>query len=150
MAHHGFVFADDLAEKEIERLCHVFASAVLYPSAMALRELRQHRDRFFLQEWILIKERWGISLSALAKRAHQLAIISDYRYKQIAIHFRQQGYHKPDQEPGSFASKEQPTRQERLLLQGLAMDLLSLQEAAHLGNMSPLKLREKIRQPLCE
>lgn len=131
-------------------MCHVFASAVLYPSAMALRELRQHRDRFFLQEWILIKERWGISLSALAKRAHQLAIISDYRYKQIAIHFRQQGYHKPDQEPGSFASKEQPTRQERLLLQGLAMDLLSLQEAAHLGNMSPLKLREKIRQPLCE
>lgn len=150
LAHHGLTFSDDLEEKEVEQLCHVFASAVLYPSAMALRELGSHRDRFFLQEWILIKERWGISLSALAKRANQLDIISDYRYRQINIQFRQRGWHRPDQEPGTYTSKEQPTRQERLLLQGLAMDLLSLQEAAHLGKLSPLTLREKIRQPLCE
>lgn len=34
LSHHALVFSDELSEKEKEKLCHVFASVVLYPEEM--------------------------------------------------------------------------------------------------------------------
>jgi Zn-dependent peptidase ImmA (M78 family) len=35
LSHHALSFSDNLPDKEKEKLCHVFASAVLYPEEMA-------------------------------------------------------------------------------------------------------------------
>lgn len=35
LSHHTLSFSDNLSDKEKEKLCHVFASAVLYPEEMA-------------------------------------------------------------------------------------------------------------------
>ena len=60
LAHHSLHMPDQMDHKEAEKLCHVFASAVLYPAAMARKELHKERFHFFENELILLKERWGI------------------------------------------------------------------------------------------
>lgn len=58
LAHHSLIFQKGIAEKHIEKLCHAFASAVLYPEEMARKELNQERFHFYQKELEMIKERW--------------------------------------------------------------------------------------------
>ncbi len=146
LAHHALSFPEDMKEKEQEKLCHAFASAVLYPEEMAGKELHKGRFHFYERELILLKERWGISISAIFSRARQLGIINDYVYRKFNIGFRQRGYHLPGKEPGRFPSKEIPTRMERLVFLGLAKEVLTINEAAHFAGISSWKLREQMNQ----
>ncbi|HLG40903.1 MAG TPA: helix-turn-helix domain-containing protein [Chitinophagaceae bacterium] len=146
LAHHALKFPGNMHEKDTEKLCHKFACAVLYPEKMARRELHEDRFHFYLQELILIKERWGISIAAIISRAKQLDIINNYVYKLLNIRFRKRGYHKPGQEPGSFNSRETPTRMERLVYLGLAKEVLTINEASHFAGISSWKLREQMNQ----
>ncbi|MCC6691559.1 MAG: ImmA/IrrE family metallo-endopeptidase, partial [Bacteroidia bacterium] len=41
LAHHTLKFPNDISERDEESLCHAFASAVLYPEDMALKELHK-------------------------------------------------------------------------------------------------------------
>jgi len=61
LAHHALIFSENLTQKEEEKLCHTFASALLYPEDMARKELHQNRFHFYERELLLIKERWGLS-----------------------------------------------------------------------------------------
>ncbi len=146
LAHHALKFPNDMKEKEQEKLCHAFASAVLYPEEMARKELHKDRFHFYERELILIKERWGISISAIFSRAKQLGIINDYVYRKFNIGFKKRGYHQPGKEPGRFMSKEIPTRMERLVFLGLAKEVLTINEAAYFAGISSWKLREQMNQ----
>jgi hypothetical protein len=44
-------------------------------------------------------QRWGVSIQALARRAHELGIIAEHQYKYINIKIRELGWRK--EEPGS-------------------------------------------------
>jgi len=146
LAHHALKFPGDMKEKEMENLCHAFASTVLYPEEMARKELHKDRFHFYEKELVLLKERWGISISALFSRARQLGIINDYVYRKFNIGFKKRGYHLPGKEPGRFFSKEVPTRMERLVFLGLAKEVLTINEAAHFAGISSWKLREQMNQ----
>jgi Zn-dependent peptidase ImmA (M78 family)/transcriptional regulator with XRE-family HTH domain len=146
LAHHAFTFPDEMKERDREHLCHAFASAVLYPEEMAKRELHRERFHFYEKELVILKERWGISISAIFSRAKQLGIINDYVYRKFHIGFRKRGYHLPGKEPGNYLGKETPTRMERLVFLGLAKEVLSMNEAAHFAGISSWKLREQMRQ----
>jgi Zn-dependent peptidase ImmA (M78 family)/DNA-binding XRE family transcriptional regulator len=145
LAHHALKFPDDINHKVEEALCHVFACAVLYPEDMARKELYKERFHFYEKELIIIKERWGISFSAIFYHAHRLGILNDNVLKKFNIGFRKRGYHLPNAEPGRFRSKEKPTRMERLVYLGLAKEVLTINEAAFFAGINSWKLREQMQ-----
>jgi len=145
LAHHALHFPPDIPQKEEERLCTAFASAVLYPMEMARGELRSPRFSFFLNELIIFKERWGISISALYYRALNLGIISPETHKSLLMAYRANHLHK--NEPGKFLSKEKPTRFERLIYYALSQDIISMSEAAYFAGKGVWEFRNSIIQP---
>jgi len=146
LAHHSLKFADKLTHKEEEKLCHAFASAVLYPADMAKKELNKDRFHFYQNELVLIKERWGISFSAVFSRALRLGIITSFIYRRFHVGFKQRGYHIPNAEPGRFMSKEKPVRMERMVYVGLSKEILTINEAAYYLGMSAWKFKEQLHQ----
>jgi Zn-dependent peptidase ImmA (M78 family) len=146
LAHLSLRFPDELGHRTEERLCHVFANAVLYPSEMAEKELHYERFHFFENELILIKERWGISISAIFQTALRLEIISDYVFKKLNINYRSLGYHKENNEPGKFLSQEKPVRFLRLVYFALGKGLISINEAAYYTSVSAWEFRQSVKQ----
>lgn len=144
LAHHSLEFSKNLTHREEEKLCHAFASAILYPADMAIRELSKDRFHFYQNELKLIKERWGISYTAVFARALQLEIIGDYIYKKINIGYKAKKLHL--NEPGRFMSREKPVRMERLVYIGLSKEILTVNEAAYYLGMSTWKFREQLQQ----
>ena len=144
LAHHSLNIPDQMDHKEAEKLCHVFASAVLYPEEMARKELHSERFHFFENELILLKERWGISVSAIFYRASRLGIITDYVLKKLNIGYRSRGYHKD--EPGTYLSQEKPVRFLRLVYFALGKELISINEAAYYTGKSVWEFRKSMHQ----
>lgn len=146
LAHHALVFDDKLSQKEEERLCHTFASALLYPAEMARKELQKERFHFYERELVLIKQRWGISIAAIFSRALGLGIINNAVYKRFHIGYRARKYHLPNNEPGKFGSKEKPVRMERLVYVGLGKEMLSINEAAWFAGISSWQLQSQLNR----
>jgi Zn-dependent peptidase ImmA (M78 family)/DNA-binding XRE family transcriptional regulator len=142
LAHHCLRFAPDLDEKYLEKLCHTFAGAVLYPAPQMRKDMSEERFHFFLQELVMVKERWGISISALFIRAMHLGIISETTCKKLHMNYRQRGYHLG--EPGEYAGREKPQRFWQLLYRGIGQDLISINHAAHLAGMNLGEFRNQL------
>lgn len=63
-----------------ERLCDLFASAMLLPEPCVLRRFGTVRTDLSLQEFIATRNLYGISVSAQVHRLHDLRIIDDSLY----------------------------------------------------------------------
>ncbi len=146
LAHHSLQFPEGMEHKVEEKLCHVFASTVLYPSVMAEKELHFERFNFYENELILIKERWGISISAIFQTALRLDIINNYVFRNININYRSRGYHKDNNEPGRYLSQEKPVRFLRLVYFALGKGLISVNEAAYYTGNSVWEFRKSMKQ----
>jgi len=144
LAHHSLNIPEDIDHKQAEKLCHVFASTVLYPEEMARKELHYERFHFFENELVMLKERWGISISAIFQRALRLGIISDYVFKNLNINYRSEGHHK--NEPGRYLSQEKPIRFKRLIYFALGKELISVNEAAYYSGESVWEFRKTMNQ----
>lgn len=144
LAHHSLTFPEGMSPKSEEKLCHAFACALLYPEDRARKDLLKGRFHFYQNELVFIKERWGISFSALFSRALQLGIINDYVYNQLNIGYRQRKLHLPGNEPGRFLGKEKPVRFERLIYLALGKELISVNEAAYFAGTSVWRFREQM------
>ncbi len=144
LAHHSLKFSKKLSDKEEETLCHTFACAVLYPADMAKKELSKDRFHFYQNELVLIKERWGISFSAVFSRALHLGIITPFIYRRFNIGYRERKLHL--NEPGKFMSKEKPVRLERLIYLGLSKEILSVNEAAFFAGKTVGEFRKQLQQ----
>lgn len=146
LAHHALIIPEEIPDKEEEKLCHAFASALLYPAEMAIKEMSKERFHFYQNELQIIKERWGISFTAVFSRALQLGIINQSVYKRFNIGYKQRKYHQPNSEPGRYPGKEKPVRIERLVYIGLAKEVLTINEAAYFAGISSWKLRSQMNQ----
>ena len=144
LAHRSLIIPEHLSQRDAEKLCHVFASAVLYPEEMVKKELHSERFHFFENELILIKERWGISISAIFHRALRLGIITGYVFKNLNIGYRSRGYYKD--EPGNYLSQEKPVRFLRLVYFALGKELISVNEAAYYTNMTVWEFSKSMHQ----
>ena len=144
LAHQSLKFPEGMDHKAKEKLCHIFANTVLYPTEMAEKELHFERFHFFENELILIKERWGISISAIFQTALRLGIISNYVFRNLNINYRSRGYHVD--EPGKFLSQEKPVRFIRLVYFALGKELISVNEAAYYTGESVWKFRKSLKQ----
>ena len=143
LAHHSLIFQKGI-EKHNEKLCHAFASAVLYPESMARKELNQERFHFYQKELEMIKERWGISFPAIFSRALKLGIIGEYVYTSLNIDYRSRGLHL--NEPARFLSREKPMKFERLIYFALGKEIISVNDAAFYSGKSVWEFRDQLQQ----
>ncbi len=135
---------------EYERLAYRFAGAFLVPRELAVHELGVRRQRIALPELGLLKQRWGLSMQAWARRARDLDIINDSLYKDLNIQIRRKGWYR--NEPYAYEGKEEPMLLRRLVSRALTEGVISSSDAARISPgcelaESPLSLRELARWP---
>lgn len=125
LGHLVIACADPEADQEA--LAHRFAAALLVPRSAALQELGQRRRNLSLPELGLLKQRWGLSMQAWARRAKDCGIINDTTYRRLNIQFRTRGWHR--QEPYDYEGVEEPLLFRRMLWRALEERIVSRNEA---------------------
>ena len=145
-------------EKTDEAFAHRFAASFLVPAEAARRELGRHRRGLRVDELGLLKQRWGLSMQAWVRRAHDLEIISDELYRRLIRRFRREGWHQ--REPFGYEATESPTLLRRLVFRALAERTITPQEAERFYPGSSIdtpqapsgraSLRDLARRPLEE
>lgn len=141
LGHVLMILDSKLTEHEKERLCHAFAGAMLISKEAAIKEFGIKRQKISVQELGIVKKQYGISLQALILRLFNVNIISKY-YKDFLYNFMLQMGWKTD-EPYIYEGYEESSRFERLLYRALSEEVISINKAASLQNMSVAEFRTK-------
>lgn len=94
LAHLVMKPAKDVNE---EKAAFRFAGAFLAPQPCLKREVGERRTSVRIEELLILKQRFGMSIQALLRRMSDLEIISPTTYKWSCVHLSQLGYRK--QEP---------------------------------------------------
>lgn len=124
---HMAMYTDDLDDKEQERLAHRFAAAFLVPQNVALRELGTKRHNLDLQELGLLKLKYGLSIQAWIRRAHDLGIINKATYSRLYMVLSTHGMRKS--EPYTLPGREMPIRLRQMTLHAFAEGLITEEKA---------------------
>ena len=82
--------------REAEQEANNFASSFLMPQADVLARVPYITS---LDQLVLAKRRWGVSVAALAYRLHRLEILSDWQYRMFCIHMNSTGYRTKEPNP---------------------------------------------------
>jgi Zn-dependent peptidase ImmA (M78 family)/DNA-binding XRE family transcriptional regulator len=131
LAHElGHVWLDIADSLDEERVVNRFAGAFIVPQAAVLAELGDQRRRLDIYELHLLKHKYGLSMRAWVYRAKDLGVLSEAAAVQWFKTFNQHGWHR--REPGDALQAEEPLRFQRLVVRGLAEDLISPARAAEL------------------
>lgn len=126
-----------------EKLCHVFACALLLPQDIMVSELGESRRN--ITEWELkkLKGVFGISMQAIMARARQLDIISENTYRSFNIHVSKAGWKK--NEPGQYMGKERANRFKQLVIYASAEEIISFSKGAELLNKSTSEFEAEVQ-----
>lgn len=142
LGHLLLNFSPDLDGNSRERLCHLFAGAVLCPVSVVYKELGNMRSSLTLHELVSLKNRYGISVSAIVHRAKDLAVISPQYYNDI---FNNHIHANPMEKGwGGYPIPECTDRFDRLLQRAVVEGYLSVEEAAELADEEVRVYREKL------
>ncbi len=106
-------------------------AAFLVPAQALKRDVGSRRQSLQLQELLLLKQRYGVSMQALLYRMKDLEIISHHHYRQWFIQISKQGWRtsEPDELP-----QETPTWFRRSVLRAFSEELLSKKDAERMLN----------------
>ncbi len=127
--------------KEIELLCHKFASCFLLPSNMLIDMIGgNYRNYISIKELISIKEFYGVSIRAILFRLRQMNIINETYYKRWSVYLSKT-YGKK-KEPGNFYEEEGVSCLEQLVNRALSEEIISISKAAYLLNVDIKSLRK--------
>lgn len=138
---HLLLDVNHLPEKEKEKFCHAFATAMLIPRDTLKKQLGGNRSKLSFQELAAIKQQYGISMQAIVYRAKDLQLISENYLRQFYIVFNQLGYRK--QEPVDYKGEEISNRFSQLLFRALAENFISISKAASLKNQKLAEFRKE-------
>lgn len=129
---------------ETEKYCHYFASNFLVPKVKFFELLGSKRNYISIDEFLSIKETYGISIRAQVYRAWQLNIINEtYRTKWIVFLTKKFG---SKGEPGSYSGIEKPQRFDQLLNRALGEEIISVSKAASLADVSVSQLTKQLNE----
>ncbi len=120
-----------------EKIAHRFAAAFLVPAEVARHELGARRRHLDFDEIGLLKERYGLSMQAWARRARDVGIVDEAYYRSWCIAFSRRGWRK--EEPYTFDGQEEPTRLKQMTLHALAEGIITEERALQLcpGCLTP-------------
>lgn len=82
-----------------EKAAFRFAGAFLAPASLLIREIGRRRSNVQLEEMLILKKLFGMSIQALLYRMHDLDIINDSFYKHACIQINKLGMRKNEPEP---------------------------------------------------
>lgn len=123
-----------------EKLCHRFAGALLFPTEQVGASFGKRRKRVLLEEFIMAKQEWGISIQATLRRLYDLDIVRQELYQSTFRRWSAQGFRKCEPQP---LQPEASFRLRQLVCRALAEGLVTPSRAAELLNVQ-LKDVEKI------
>lgn len=125
---------------DAEKAAHRFAGAVLAPQSVLLSMMGANRHHISLNELLILKQTFGMSLQALLYRMRELTIISSALYKTWCIKINAQGWKKkePDEQ-----LREEPSWLRRTLLHAVTENWLTKEDAEHMLG-KPLEIDEPL------
>lgn len=120
-----------IGEKERETYCQVFANEFLLPEEVFLSYLGEDCRVLSLRELIPLQQMYGISIDAMVKKAYQLGIINESRYRGFFVNVRM------NKSFGNYAQQsryyeERSNRFVSLVYRALASGMISLPQAGRL------------------
>lgn len=141
LAHLLLKFSKEIADNLVEKLCHYFASCFLIPTKKLIEMIGSNKRTYIaINELILIKQHFGISLRALLHRLSELEVIIPVYYQKWSI-FLSKTY-GGKKEPGDYPVSERSTLFERLINRALAEGMISLSKATSLTGIPINALRK--------
>ena len=115
-----------------EKVAFRFGAAFLAPAKVMYQDFGHRRFQIRLEELLMFKQRYGMSIQAALFRMRDMKIISQPLYRQCCIEISMLGWRKkePQESP-----PEQPNRWHQQLLRGLSEEKISWEQAkAFLGD----------------
>jgi len=137
---HLYLDVSDFEEKESEKLCDIFAGAMLLPAQKLKQYFGQKRTQVIMKELYMIAADYGISLAAIMYRAMHLGIISASYHKFFMINYNR--YKTKEKEFKVYSGEEKSDRFLQLLMKGVAEEVISTTKAAALNNQKLGEFRE--------
>lgn len=137
---HLYLDLQNFDDKECEKMCDLFAGAMLLPKLKIFEYLGTKRTQILSKELWMIAEQYGISLAATMYRALTLGIVSASYHKFFMIKYNQ--YNTKLQEFKVYDRKEHSERFLQLLLRAVAEEIISTTKAATLNNQKLGEFRE--------
>lgn len=131
-----------------EKAAHRFAGAFLVPADVLRAEVGAHRSSISIGELVALKERFGVSIQALAYRCKDLGIINQAAFARLFKIFSERGWRKaPFAEPATMKPElEEPKRFDRLCYRALAEGVIGESRAAELLGISVRELDARLDQ----
>ncbi len=155
---HLLLHCDDQDAKMNEKLAHRFAAAFLLPALALKRALGERRQHIEFAELGLLKQRFGISMQAIARRARDVGIIDEATCTRLFKDFSSRGWRKA--EPVAFQGNEKPLRLKQMTLRAYAERVITRAQAEQLcpgcladfprEEVQPMSARELMQRPLAE
>ena len=139
--------------KHDEKAAFRFAASFLVPAAELKSLVGEHRRFIDVEELILLKKRFGISIQALLYRMKDLQIISASLHREWCLFINQQGW---KQEEPAKLKREEPQWLRRTVYKGYAEGWINQSDAERLlgepvkpsDNLSLRERRALMRLPL--
>jgi len=144
-AHVLFHEHTSLKGKELEESCYRFGGAMLIPQAVFKTDWGGYRHRVGLEELKDLKRRYGMSIAAIMRRAHDLKLLDSAVYRRFCIMYKTQHW-QADGEPGEYIGREASSRFEQLVLRAAAEEMISYSKGAAILNEPLMEFREKLSE----
>ncbi len=119
----GELVLDSAPDVNSETAAHRFSGAFLVPAEVVRRELGSKRATLNLEELLLLKMKYGLSMQAWVRRAFDTGVISEGTYSNLFRIFSIQGFRK--NEPGGDRSPDHAQRFELLVRQASSEGLMT-------------------------
>jgi Zn-dependent peptidase ImmA (M78 family)/DNA-binding XRE family transcriptional regulator len=149
LAHElGHMVMTPATEVDEERAAHRFAGAFLMPADVVRAEIGAQRSAISIGELVAIKERFGVSVQAIAYRCLDLGIIDKKAFSALFKEFTKRGWRKePFAEPACIAPEyEEPKRFERLCYRALAEGVIGESRAAEMLGITLQALDQRLAE----
>lgn len=118
----GHILLQSISEElspKVEEICDAFAGSLLMPQKV-LKSFWEDRSSFLMQDFITLKESYGVSILALWVRAKHLGFIdwdTFHKWKEL---------YNLEKDHGKFTGKEMPKRLEKLILRSVSEGLIPI------------------------
>lgn len=149
LAHElGHMVMTPTAGVDEERAAHRFAGAFLMPADVVRAEIGAQRSAISIGELVAIKERFGVSVQAIAYRCLDLGIIEKKVFSSLFKEFTKRGWRKePFAEPACISPEyEEPKRFERLCYRALAEGVIGESRAAEMLGITLQTLDQRLAE----
>ncbi len=126
LAHElGHLVLDISEDIDEEKAAFRFGAAFLAPAPKIFQHIGGKRALIQLQELLILKQRFGLSIQALVHRLHDLDVITDSYYQQWFMKINRYGWRKQEPEEWPF---EKPLWLKRNVLRLVAEGIMSQSE----------------------